>query len=275
MNRILRGAEATWTNQYRVMSAYAFAKDTDMQSNPPPILNLSDPTGVVKEIFDDDKWVKDGFTKHFSVELLAFGETLAESFKRYPKLDAMAKGEDEQALYVFAFIHAVFDDLITSTKLLVTGKMVPSGNLVRQALEGMVMAVLCSSRKMVLIPTNSGKNSVPVKYWELVKASDRRVESHKAIGHLELNRTQFSVSKYAIDELRRGITKYHQFSHPSIATLVARVRQTENGITPFIGGVFNEAMMPMYKFEIEQRTNLSRILPNLIDLVITHLNAPR
>lgn len=249
---------------------------SDMPSSPPPLLNLTDPGDVVREVFDDDNWVKEEFTRHFSSELLMFAEVLADAFRRYPELDALAKDEDEQALYVFAFVHAIFDDLITSTKLLVTGKMVPSGNLMRQALEGMAVAVLCSSRKLLLIPTkHKSMGSVSVKYWELIKAIDRRVESNKALAHLELNRTQLSVTRDSIEELKRGIKIYHQFSHPSIASLVARVRETETGFTQFMGGVFNEAMIPRYKFEIGQRTNLSRVLPNLIDLVITHLNAQR
>jgi hypothetical protein len=246
-----------------------------MQSNLPPTLNLTDPKAVIVEIFDNDNWVKEEFTKQFSTELMRFAEILAESFKWYPKIQALVKNEDEQALYVAAFVHGIFDDLITSTKLLVTGKMIPSGNLMRQALEGISVAILCSSRSLLLIPKN-GKNrqsTVSIKYWERVKEIDKRVESHKAISHLELNLTHLHVNKDAIDALKSGIKIYHQFSHPSISSLVARVRETDTEITQYIGGVFNEIMIPKYKFEIEQRTNLCRILPNLIELVITHLNS--
>ena len=237
---------------------------------------MTDPKAVVAEIFDNDNWVKEEFTKHFSTELLRFAEVLAESFKWYPKIQALAQNEDEQALYVAAFVHGIFDDLITSTKLLVTGKMIPSGNLMRQALEGISVAILCSSRNLLLIPKNDKKRqaSVSIKYWERVKEIDKRVESHKAVAHLDLNKIQLQVNKDSIDELKRGIKIYHQFSHPSIISLVARVRETETDIAQCIGGVFNETMIPKYRFEIDQRTNLCRVLPNLIELVITHLNTP-
>jgi len=247
----------------------------NMQSKIPPILNLTEPKSVVKEIVDNDSWVKEEFTKHFSTDILRFAEVLAESFRWYPKIQALAQNEDEQALYVLGFIHGIFDDLITSTKLLVTGKVIPSGNLMRQALEGIPVAILCSSRKLLLISGKGKKRqpSVPVKYWELVKNIDKRVESYKAISHLELNRIQLSANKDAIDELKKGIKIYHQFSHPSISSLVVRVRETETDIAHFIGGVFNDAMRPKYKYEIEQRTNLCRVLPNLIEMVVTQLNA--
>jgi hypothetical protein len=240
----------------------------------PPTLNLTDPTAVITEIFDDDEWVKNEFNKHFSAELLIFAEVLAKSFQEYPKVQALAKDDDEQALYVAAFTHGIFDDLITSTKLLVSGKLIPSGNLMRQALEGIAVTILCSSRTLLLIPKNTKKSrtSISVKYWERIKEIDTRVQSHKAVAHLELNRVQLQVNQYAIDELKRGIKTYHQFSHPSIISLVARVKESETEIHQFIGGVFNDTMVPQYKSEIEQRTSLCRILPNLIELVIIQLN---
>ena len=78
---------------------------------PPPMIDLTNPSHVIAEIFDDDKWIKDEFAKHLSAELLKFSETLADSFKRFPKLDKMSADGDEQAAFVAGFIFGVFDDL--------------------------------------------------------------------------------------------------------------------------------------------------------------------
>ncbi len=253
-----------------------------MPTDRPPVVNLTDPKGIVAEIFDNDDWVKEAFAKHFAAELLTFGEVLAAAFKRYPEVHALAQGEDEQALYVLAFVHGIFDDLITSTKLLVSGKMVPSGNLMRQALEGIAVAILCSYRKPLLIPEQrkknqkkNGRDGIPVRYWERVKELDPRVNANRALGHVRLNIKTLDINPGDIDELKRGIEMYHASSHPSPLSLVARVRETETTIMQFIGGVFNEAMIPVYRREIEQRANLCRVLPNLIDLLLAHLRVPQ
>lgn len=245
-----------------------------MPENLPPPLNLSNPKAVVTEIFDDDNWVKEEFTKHCSNELLKFAEVVAESFKSYLKIQALVQS-DEQALYVAAFIHGILDDLITSTKLLVTGKMIPSGNLMRQALEGVAVAILCSYRGLLLIPHGDRKQkaSIPIKYWERVKDNDKRVDSNKAFAHLVMNRVTLQVNQDAIDELKKAVKIYHSFSHPGTMSIVLRVAETGDEVKQFIGGTFNETMLPMYKSEIEQRTELCRVLPNLIELLITQLNA--
>jgi hypothetical protein len=244
-----------------------------MPSNSPPLINLLDPKFVFAEIFDDDAWVKEMFAKHFTSELTKLSEVIAESFKWYPELQTSA--QDEQAIYVAAFINGIFDDLITSSKLLVTGKLIPSGNLMRQAIEGVAVAILCSSRRLLLIPKSGckKKTNIEIKYWERVKELDKRVDSNKALAHLELNKTILQVNNDAILELKKAVKLYHPYSHPSTTSLVLRNVETETEIKQFIGGMFNEALLPMYKVEIEQRTNLCSVLPNLIELVIVQLNA--
>lgn len=240
-----------------------------------PKVDLTKPECIVLEIFDDDKWVKDRFSAQFSAELLEFAEAIAGAFKRYPELESLIQGHDEQALYVHAFVHGIFDDLITSTKLLVTGKMIASGNLMRQTLEGIAIAILCSYRGLLLIPDNKSKKqqTIPVKYWELVKANDRRVVANKSLAHLNLNYSSLGVAVGAIDEFKRAIKIYNLASHPSLFSLVARINATEKEVMQFVGGVFNDEMIPVYRHEIVSRTNLCKILPSVIGLTISHLKS--
>ncbi|KVC53561.1 hypothetical protein WI72_20820 [Burkholderia ubonensis] len=49
-----------------------------------------------------------------------------------------------------AFVFGVLDDLLTSTKLLVTGKLLASGNLMRQVVEGIAMAAVCSIDELLV-----------------------------------------------------------------------------------------------------------------------------
>ncbi|MGY6235946.1 hypothetical protein [Burkholderia ambifaria] len=49
------------------------------------------------------------------------------------------------------FVHGVFDNIVVSTKLLLAGKAAASGNIARQAIEGLAMAVLCSADQEVIL----------------------------------------------------------------------------------------------------------------------------
>lgn len=236
-----------------------------------PTIDLTNPEGVVKEIFDDDHWVKDEFSKYCAEEILEFGKVLAHSFVKFPQLDALTKN-DEQAAFVAGFIHGIFDDLLTSMKLLVTGKLMASGNLMRQAIEGMAVALLCSSRNLILIPAQKKKPPTMVVYWKLVKEDDKRVESNKSLRHLDLNCDNLGITRIGVQELAKARTMYHKFSHPGMMGIALRMSLGEVGPI-FVGGGFDEAKLPGYKREIKERIELCRTLPSLIDLLMGKLNA--
>jgi hypothetical protein len=240
----------------------------------PPMIDLTNPSHVIAEIFDDDKWIKDEFAKQLSAELLKFSETLADSFKRFPKLDKMSADGDEQAAFVAGFIFGVFDDLVVSSKLLVSGKMVASGNLMRQAIEGIAVAILCSSRRPVFVSKGKGKGKATMKvdYWRKVKAQDPIAFAHQSIGQLALNCDLLGVSRTAVDKLRAACRKYHLFSHPSLLGMASRMSMGEPGPI-YIGGNFDEAKLPAYRTEISERVGLCGVLPTLIDGLIFRLEA--
>lgn len=240
----------------------------------PPMIDLTNPSHVIAEIFDDDKWIKDEFAKQLSPELLRFGETLAESFKRFPKLDKMSADGDEQAAFVAGFIFGVFDDLVVSSKLLVSGKMVASGNLMRQAIEGIAVAILCSSRQPVFVSKGKGKSkgTMKIDYWRKVKAQDPIAYAHQSIYQLALNCDLLGLNQSAVDRLQTARRKYHLFSHPSLLGMASRMSMGEPGPI-YIGGNFDEAKVPAYRTEISERAGLCAVLPTLIDGLIVRLAA--
>jgi hypothetical protein len=231
-------------------------------------IDLTNPIEVVKEIFDDDHWIKDEFSKHLSSEILQFSESLSESFKRFPQLDKLSSGGNEQAAFVAGFIFGVFDDLIVSMKLLVAGKMIASGNLMRQAIEGIAVAILCASPELVTV--RNKKQLVKISYWKRVKSHDRLVYAHQSIAQLELNCDALGVSRDAIKKFKLARNHYHLFSHPGLVGMASRMDMGEPGPI-YIGGNFDTAKLPAYKAEISDRTGLCRILPQMIDGLIHRL----
>jgi len=44
-----------------------------------PFVDLSKPENIVKEVFDDDRWVKDEFSNRLATEILEFSKSLTAS----------------------------------------------------------------------------------------------------------------------------------------------------------------------------------------------------
>ena len=134
-----------------------------------PILDLSKPEVVIHELFDADENVREQFKQHFSSQIINFSEAISPAFSRFPNFSEDGKHCLQTAL-VCGFVHGVLDDLVTSVKLLLTGKLTASGNLFRQAIEGICMAVMCSHQSTLSI---GDKECI---YWDLVKLQAKEVE---------------------------------------------------------------------------------------------------
>lgn len=241
---------------------------------PPPTIELTDPVAICKELFDDDRWIKDEFAERFSVEALKLSEALAVAFRFFPRLDALSRDGDEHAAFVSGFVFGIFDDLVVSSKLLISGKMIASGNLMRQAIEGVAVSILCASQVPVFVQHGKGRArvSVPVTYWRKVRDRAPIVHSHRSLDHLELNADELGVSRAAIKRLKDARHFYHQFSHPSQLGMASRMSMGEAG-SIFIGGNFDEAKLKAYRVEFAERTGLCSILPEMIQALLRMLAA--
>lgn len=225
-----------------------------------PIIDLGKPECVVRELFDDDRWIKDEFSKNLSLELLALSEAIARCYSLFPSLDVLVN-KDEQAAFVVGFVHGVFDDVLTSSKLLVSGKLIASGNLMRQAIEGVAVALLCACREQIVIPKK--KQAVKVHYWSKVRDGDRCVSSHKSLEHLRINCALLRLNRDGVEDLIRHRKFYHQLSHPSQLALAHRVSLGEASIV-FAGGAYDDAKLAAYRKEVIGRTNFCRTLPPFV-----------
>lgn len=242
------------------------------KSKPSEALDFSKPEVVLNELFDDDEWVKEDFKNNCSAEIMLFSEAMAIAFQNYSELEKFCgtKSEPEQSVYVAAFTLGVIDDLVTSMKLMISGKLIPSGNLMRQSIEGLALATLCSSQELLLI--KKGKRVVQVKYWRLVRDCDKQVSSHRALEHLELNRQTLHVNADILEDMKRTRKVYNAFSHPSVEALVSRVAEHRGNPTNFIGGNFDLSKLGLYKQEINRRAGFCKILPSAIRLLMKNLN---
>lgn len=148
-------------------------------------------------------------------------------------------------------------------KLFVTGKLGASGNLVRQTLEGICMAILCSENK----PLKFQKGEAV--YWQLMEAEDERSEGNRAIYILEANYDKLGVLLEGAKQLKDTIKTYHQASHAGRLAIAYRIDLGPNAgkAQGYIGGHFDEAKVEGYAKELEQRIRLCGTVIETLDVL--------
>lgn len=224
-----------------------------------PPVDFRDPMAIVKEIFDSDESVRRQFQDRYAKQVVEFCEVLAPAFARFGKMaDEIYTGK--QAVLVCAFIHGILDDLVTSVKLLTTGKQTASGNLFRQSVEGIFMAVMSAHRGLLEI----GKKECA--YWELVYAQAKEVEGNLAARQFANNWDRLGLNKDAAEQWKTALEKYHQHSHAGPLAIACRMELAPGGAW-YIGGHFDEAKTDAYTQEFRQRIELAKLTVQTIDAV--------
>jgi hypothetical protein len=95
----------------------------------------------------DNQEVRSQFISHFNEEIEAFIPTMASAYEAWQKYDTTV-GTDRRRAYVAAFLFNALNNLLASMTLFISGYSIPSGNLVRQTLEAIFTAILCSCKKL-------------------------------------------------------------------------------------------------------------------------------
>ena len=101
----------------------------------------------IKEILGEDEEVKKKFISNFESEITAFIDAIVESYQVWLKYDALI-GSDRRRAFVSAFLFNAISNLSVSMKMLISGYIIPSGNLVRQTIESICSAILCSNEQL-------------------------------------------------------------------------------------------------------------------------------
>lgn len=234
-------------------------------------LNPTKPEEIVQELFNHNLEIVNEFYKYFSKEILEFAELFAAAYKKYLELDRLLIGtENKQKAYTEGFAYLIFDNLLVSEKLFILGYQTPSGNLMRQAIESVALAILCSSNNEIEIRTRKDKIK-HINFFEEFVEGKSEAKSHKAIEYLEMNFKKLEVRKDAIDILKKSRSFFHQYSHPTLLSLATTVSFEAPG-KMFIGGGFDFGKIKEYEKELKHRINFCRILPNIIEGLITKIS---
>ena len=170
--------------------------------------DLSSAKGVLFEIFDPDQDIREKFQNAVAVDAQAFAEAFAPAFELFARFQHLA-GRNVQRSLVIALVHGVLDDSLTSVKLLLSGKLSASGNLARQAAEGICMAIMTAH------PFELNFKGGKFHYWKLIADKSSLGEGQKAPHQLLANAEAFGLAEGAAEQLRRWNGRIAQFKdHP-------------------------------------------------------------
>ena len=236
--------------------------------------DMTDPDVVRRELLDADAAVRADFAAHLDGELVTLAEALAACFRLLPALNEAAnQAQTKRTALVAAFAFGVLDDLVVSTKLLFAGKLPAAGNVMRQVVEGIAMAILCSTEVLRIIKTNGkGKPPVTARYWQKVDEGDKRTQGYLAVEQLGLNAGALGLNEDAVKRLIVAKTHYNGDSHCGTFTIASRVSLDEVG-TAYIGGHFDPAKLDGYRNEMNERIGLCRVLPPFLERLLATMPA--
>lgn len=203
-------------------------------------------TAVRATVFDDNAEVRSLFEKHLGPEVSNALLGIASGYRAYRELEDKVV-LDVRAAYVEAYAFTALNSLITSTHLLVSGMMVPSGNMMRQYGEAIAMALLCSEPKL--------------NAYEKLKADPKKYPVHKSIDLLATKKVQstLGVNPKEFARFQRLTKFFSNYSHVSQLGVGSQFIFSKPGWLG-LGGAFDLAKIEQYRQELAWRQTAGELL---------------
>ncbi len=201
------------------------------------------------ELTADDPEIRANYLKHFRAEVEEFADAMARAFQNWQTLNIGSERDDRRA-YVSAVVYTAISLHTQSLKAFLSGLSVPAGNLMRQTLETIALALLCS-----------GKD-----HHVLDRFMAQKYSTNHAIGHVILQAERLGLEKAGVEALREGQKFYHKYSHPTHLTMAAAAKFSDKGLAGlYVGAAFDERKLEAYRKEVAGRLSLAQAFSSFID----------
>lgn len=219
------------------------------------------------ELLGQPTTVMQQYLVHFENDSKAFITRLveaADSLRQLIDASSQLRLTRPDLIWSMSYFHNAIDATLVSTRLFLSGYLVPSGNMARHALESMAFGILLA------FPETGA-----YREWEM----GRNIE-YKAIQNLMKHAKHCGVIKNNVEMLKKQAEWFDHFSHPSRPALAA-AWNPDDGEGWNVGAIFIERHLPKYQQEMDNRTSLAGLLANaiagtharLVDLGIVQSNA--
>ena len=209
---------------------------------------------IYAEITRENRSVRQEYVQAFGVEAKEFSDVMGDTLSAWLKLYESVQG-DERRMKVLAIAYAAISLQIGSMKLFLSGHQIAAGNLMRQVLEAIALAFLCS-----------GKDLGILDLFEQDKYS-----TSNAITDARRNAVKLNLKKTALEVLKRSQAFYSNFSHPSKMTLGTLESFTGEGI--YLGATYDQGKYKHYRTEALNRLKLAKQFPGFLQAVQRNLAA--
>ena len=201
---------------------------------------------IFRELTSDDSDVRTEFLRRFGPQVGAFSEAMGRAVIVWRSMDDDLKGDTKRA-YVSALVFAAINLHILSMKLFVSGHTVAAGNLSRQVVETIALAILCSEPKGGILD----------------RFMHDAYSANDAVRDVLRRSEKLGLKPDGVAALKRARDFYHKYSHLTKMTLADIVSfSQEEGVHP--GACFDKGKLDGYTKEIEGRLSLARVFPNVV-----------
>jgi hypothetical protein len=207
---------------------------------------------ILRELMSEDGDVRAEYIKHFQSEMREFAEAMAETVFAWRMIDVEVKGDERRAV-VSNLVYAAFTLHIISFKLFVAGLIVPAGNIFRQVVESIAVALLCSGKDLTV----------------LERFMNDQYSPNHAVRDVVRHAEKLQLRKDGLAALESAQSFYHKYSHITRLTLATMISFSEEGA--YVGASFDEGKLDAYRKEIKSRLGLASVFPNFIAAVRANL----
>jgi hypothetical protein len=179
---------------------------------------------------------------------------MAHAFIRWRSFDNEVMG-DERRGYVSALVYTAITVHILSLKLFLSGHTVAAGNLFRQVIECIALALLCSGKDLDV----------------LARFMEDKYSSKVAIRDVIRQYKKLSLKDDALEVLKKSQEFYNKYSHITKMTFATGMSFSKNGVL-YVGSSFDEGKVEdFYKKEVNGRLSLAKVFSNFIEGVAANV----
>jgi hypothetical protein len=209
---------------------------------------------IFRVITSDEFEVRGEYLKHFEGAVKGFVVSMARAFMKWRDFANDVKG-DERRAYVSALVYVAITLHVLSMKDFLAGQPVAAGNLSRQVLECIALALLCSGKELDVL-----KRFMEDKY-----------SSNNAIRDVCRHHKKLSLKGDALQVMRSSHDFYHNYSHVTKMTIAEAVSFSQKGGL-YVGASFDDDKLDAYKKEVNLRVSLADAFPNFVDGVSVNVS---
>jgi len=201
---------------------------------------------IFKELTSNDAEVRSDYLKHFEGGAKAFAEYMADSFVKWRAFDSHIK--DDERAHVSALVYIAITLHVLLMKLLLSGQTIAAGNLFRQVIESIALALLCA-----------GKDT-----GVLQRFMQNKYSSKNAVRDVLRHYEKLSLKGDALDALKDSQEFYHMYSHVTKMTIAVGMSFSQSGAL-YVGASFDDGKLEQYKREVDGRVSLAKMFPNFVE----------